>query len=144
MLVPIKEGAVVFCHERTSPAGNRRLLMVLLPSTGGKDWVRGDILDEQLQVFVLPSISWHDPLPPWRGGMLSIPYSSRALVPPQRMYAGVPDPVDPSQFSIKYEWPDGVAGFLDGRLHDDDQVTFKVRPGPGDIESAFRRGLYER
>jgi hypothetical protein len=46
-----------------------------------------------------------------------------------RIYAGQPDPNDPSHFTIRYQmW--GKEDILDGRLGNDDQVTLTPRNRP--------------
>jgi hypothetical protein len=45
------------------------------------------------------------------------------------MYAGQPDPADPSHFTIRYQmW--GQEDVLDGRLDDNDNVTLTPRHSP--------------
>jgi hypothetical protein len=46
-----------------------------------------------------------------------------------RLYAGQPDPVDSSHFTIPYETTSG-RGTIDGWLQADDTVKMQVRDGP--------------
>ena len=46
-----------------------------------------------------------------------------------RLFAGQPDPNDPSHFTIGYELND-VPGTIDGWLQDDDRLKFEYRDGP--------------
>jgi hypothetical protein len=55
-----------------------------------------------------------------------------ALVPlgPQvRLYAGRPDPADPSHFTIEYQYGE-ARGVIDGWLRQDDSIELTVRDGP--------------
>jgi|SRR5665213_1486960 len=47
----------------------------------------------------------------------------------RRFFAGQPDPVDSTHFTIGYE-EDGKKGTIDGWLQDDDTVKMQVRDGP--------------
>ena len=57
------------------------------------------------------------------GPLSAVPYGGL------RFYAGQPDPMDLSHFTIDYDTPDGV-GTLDGYLMPDDSVTIEARDGP--------------
>lgn len=46
-----------------------------------------------------------------------------------RLFAGQPDPADPSHFTIGYA-VNGRPGTIDGWLQDDERVKFRVRGGP--------------
>jgi hypothetical protein len=118
-------GATIFLHERTSPAGHRRLVSVRLqpnwnqiegfhhspiatiPATLTK-MPAGEITSEN--IAEIRRENWH-------------------RLPQLRVYAGQIDPADSSHFSIHYEmW--GQGDILDGRLGDDDRVTLKPRNPP--------------
>jgi hypothetical protein len=132
-----KSSAVAFCHERTSPGGHKRLVTVDWPDKfaflGG-----GLMLDKLLSASVYgpAQASACRPLnvnP--RPNELPI---SRYIPMPRRVFAGQSDPADASHFSIEYVWPDGLHGFIDGWLQDDDNVKLAVRSGPGHYESEPR------
>ena len=142
--VSIEEGAILFCHERISPMGNRRLIVITLPSEGGTDFIIGDLLASEMRPRAYTKIPWLGPLTFPERFTCPSGYSGRALPPPTRNFAGQPDASDPSHFSIEYEWPDGVRGFVDGWLQDDDTFKLQIRPGPGDVEAAFKRGLHRQ
>ena len=57
------------------------------------------------------------------GPLSAVPYGGL------RFYAGQPDPIDLSHFTIDYDTPDGV-GTLDGYLMPDDSVKIEARDGP--------------
>jgi hypothetical protein len=142
--IPWDEGAILFCHERTSPSGNRRLVTVLLPTPGRMDGILGDMLSEELVPTVYPLVGMIGPPLQARPQYRGLSHSGPTLPPPQRVWAGVIDPNDASHFSIDYEWPGGLRGVIDGWLRDDDTVKLSIRPGPGDVQSAFRAGVHLR
>jgi hypothetical protein len=125
---------VAFCHERISPAGHKRLVAIEYPEEG---WSIGDLLASALSTEVYEKVAWNGcprlPLP--RQGTA---WNGRHIDMPSRVFAGQCDPADASHFSIEYEWPTGLHGFIDGRLGDDDTVRLTIRPGSGDIESERR------
>ena len=104
---------VIFLHERVSPAGGRRLVVVELrngPSLGAVAYSR---------VFAL-------------GGLLDKPkelasYDGGHVFDPRaRVYAGVPDPNDASHFTFEVR-TDGATEGYDGWLTDDDQILIERR-----------------
>ena len=129
-----KAAGVVFCHDRVSPAGHRRLVTVEYPAIqmfspdGGAIWLDREGFSAQVygpagwngcrQLQAAPATAW----------LAEYPYR---LPTPSRFYAGQPDPADASHFSMEYEWSDGVHGFVDGWLNDDDTIMLKIRPGQG-------------
>jgi hypothetical protein len=111
-------GTKAFLHERRTPRGERRLVVVeFFPFSwtpvvaqaietsplAGRAEVRGYLHSE---LFLDPQS------PP------------RSL----RIFAGQPDPADASRFTIVYEW-DGRRGTIDGRLNDDDTIVLTDRDG---------------
>ena len=112
----------VFVHARRSPAGRQRLLVVsfdpLCFLAGGPQPFSADVrwLDGR----------WGDMgyaygfVPP----AFAVPASK-----PLRLFAGQPDPLDESHFTIPYD-AGGVAGTIDGWLQADDGVKLVVRDGP--------------
>jgi hypothetical protein len=126
---------LVFCHVLRDPHGNSRLVTVSLDS------IReiGDFLDRELHPTVYA--------PPTSGGAAyhtqgwGWNFSGEAIPFPRRFFAGQTDSADGSHFTIEYEWPNGVHGFIDGYLRANNHVDIAVRPGPGDVGSA--RKSYE-
>jgi len=142
------DGGVVFCHELVNPLGATRLVTVRL-SRGG---LGGGVLPKQFDAAVYAPATWTNPRPQGLGsgqlapvagaiflewGRLPMPPGSR-LLRPRRVFPGQTDPGNASHFTIEYEWPDSVHGFIDGWLLSNDAVNLVVRPGPGDIPSAER------
>ena len=124
-------GAILFLHERQSPGGRRRLVVL---RRGPKS---------PLFYYLLPltfSAQLIDPATRAEG-----PTVVAALVPtdldlripadllnsPVRCFAGQPDPDDPSHFTVRLELG-ATPGTIDGWLEDDDRVRLKFRLAPTD------------
>ena len=116
----------VFMHRRTSPGGNDRLVVVQLATLSGG----GDVYN---RIFFVPHV---DGIATLKGRP-----SLAARAAPLRgleMYRnagdwtavveGVPDPADPSHFTIDYAL-NNVPDTIDGWLNDDDTVTLAPRTG---------------
>jgi hypothetical protein len=127
-------GAVLFLGERVSPKGNRRLV-----------YLAGDPLSMSSAGRLVPFEAYEVELGTWntnpipRNGLAQIMIEfSEIRGQPLRIYAGQPDPKDPSHFTIDYEIA-GRRGTIDGYLRDRTEspdgiplVTafeFTVRPG---------------
>jgi hypothetical protein len=123
---------VLFCHELRDPGGNSRLVTVSLDSFAEI----GDLLPVQLIPDVYASPTSGGAAYPSRGRGWN--YSGQAMPFPCRFFAGQTDSAAASHFTIEYEWPDGVHGFVDGYLRANNHVDVAVRPGSGDGESARR------
>jgi hypothetical protein len=122
---------VVFLHELTSPGGSRRLVCVrYLPQspTFSPAFVAGYDYDSD----VLIPATWTRPAARVaRGSAFSVLSNIPRHPPRVRMYAGQPDPADPTHFTIRYEmW--GQSDVLDGYLDNNDGVTLKPRTLPED------------
>ncbi|HTW95551.1 MAG TPA: hypothetical protein VMD30_12190 [Tepidisphaeraceae bacterium] len=122
--------AIIFLHERTSPAGHRRLVCIDYYAGPGFDPDFVWLVDYDTYILVpaawtRPAIDrtrWYPPNDiPLGGGMKRDPFV--------RIYAGQCDPNDPAHFTIRYQmW--GQEDTLDGRLLDSDQVTLTPRNSP--------------
>jgi hypothetical protein len=122
-------GAIVFLHERTSPAGHRRLVCVrYFPPA---DSFTATFIDG----FDVECLAVHPAT--WSTGPITIPginafdvISGFPRRPPNvRVYAGQVDPDDPSHFTVRYQmW--GREDTLDGRLDDAGRVTLTPRNPP--------------
>lgn len=123
----------VFCHWRTSPSGNRRLIIVAgfldgvpdamvfdpgslmtppveLSTTGVPPWSKYEILTATNNPFAAEFWAWHNN-------------------PLFTLYAGQPDPHDASHFTFRYVAKRG-SGTIDGWLLDNDKVRFRALAGP--------------
>lgn len=114
--------ATAFCHERFTPSGRRRLVVVehFFPVTvvepGG--WGGG-----RPRVVTRESIGWD-----------AAAYAARAaaddLPGGTTVGAGSADPADPSRFTVPIALR-GVPGVLEYQLGDDDRVTSRLRDPAG-------------
>jgi hypothetical protein len=132
---PEPEASILFCHQRISPAGHVRLVVIQAPYDD-----IGQVFADSMPVYAYSPVNWHgteDTLNQYYGAS----FSGQAILPPNRFFAGHPDPADASHFTIEYEWPDGTPGIIDGYLRSDDSVKLIVRPGPGDIASEEKRAF---
>jgi hypothetical protein len=122
-------GAIVFLHERASPSGHRRLVSVrYFPDndTFTPSFVPGHTCE---LIAITPATLTKPAKVAPRMYIIDV-ISTWPRVPANvRMFAGQPDPDDPSRFTIRYQmW--GKEDILDGRLGDDDQVTLTPRNLP--------------
>jgi hypothetical protein len=143
--------ALLFMHERTSPAGKRRLVKVWCDPS----WEPAESMPGYFHWEIEQPVSpwaWASaedvPLEELLTAIEEIP-TGRLSSPPEqishiRFFAGQADPADFSHFSIKYELND-AAGMIDGWLTDEQSqwhsegeqspksvavVRFRVRSGP--------------
>lgn len=113
---PGPAAATLFLHERLTPAGRRRLVVL-----------------EELWVTIIEPGTWTGSRPRvvGRGRIERGPALADALRPLKgaepdgRSMAGVPDPRDASRFTVTAVWH-GVPATLEYRLGDDDDVTERL------------------
>jgi hypothetical protein len=122
---------ILFMHGRRAASGPVRLLVVTVGSTevypdgthhvgcGASvfepaSWTAGSVVSRKLSPLALRE--HYVLLPVWGKLRLCV-------------FAGQPDPLDASRFTIRFDL-DGKEGTIEGRLGDDDGVTFVVRNGP--------------
>jgi hypothetical protein len=124
----------IFCHERTSPSGQHRLVVLQL---GGNLTNSGD---RHLfsQIFE-PNLFGGRKIAegyPWTGRQLMEEGSvTDTLLLAWRIYPGLPDPRDGSHFTIDYETKDHKRGTIDGWLQDNAVIRLSARPGPIDVNA---------
>jgi len=112
---------VVFMHEMRTPDGRPRIVVVYcnpiyLPSAS--------VVQSLGPVSIDPAKGWSlTSRPAFRGGHVPGGYPAGDNV---QLFAGQPDPSDPTRFTMAFIRK-GRAGTVDGRLDDDDVVTFQVR-----------------
>jgi hypothetical protein len=119
-------GAIVFLHERTSPAGNRRLVVVrYFPEARSFTGQFFPGFNYEARA-IIPATLKQPPSYTSFGFAYSIASGTPRVPPNVRMYSGLADPNDASHFTIRYEmW--GMSDVLDGYLDDRDVVTLKPR-----------------
>lgn len=123
VMSPNPQGPVLYLHERTTPGGVRRLVVVRrVPPAQRQSW------DVPLGLAVslwrprpfpyadVAMTSWmdFDPLP----RAFEANQSTASL----KLFAGQTDPNDPSRFTISFETVDG-SGVLEGKLQDGETPT---------------------
>jgi hypothetical protein len=105
-LAPTNDG-FAFLHERTTPAGTRLLIVADFFAAGGQ---------LILEVRVLRSAGLRP-----GSGLVQVGQGSMVAYParggPMRVFAGQPDPTDPSRFTIAYE-SGGKREVIEGKLVD--------------------------
>lgn len=109
-----------FCHERRTPDGRRRLVVV-------EHWMEVLVIEPAGAFGGPPTVLAHQRY--WRMfGTLSS--YTEGLPPSIRVGAGLPDPADASRFTMPFVFY-GIAGTYEGRLGDDDRVTIRLLDEPG-------------
>jgi hypothetical protein len=125
---------VLFLHERTSPAGHRRL--VAIESQDGF---------MNAATFVDSSIPWKSPIQAWysqsnTGPVLAIVsrLSDFGWAPPtDGLEVGEADPNDKAYFTLRFSIRE-IPGTIDGYLRDDDTVALRVRDSASLVEQLRR------
>jgi hypothetical protein len=124
-------GAILFLHERTSSAGNRRLVCLRYYAET-YSFTPSFINDYNCdtQVYALATLT-AAPSPANQSMSVDVISGFPRHPPRVRIYAGQIDPNDAAHFTIRYEmW--GKSDILDGRLNNDDSVTLHPRHSPVD------------
>jgi hypothetical protein len=131
-LSPANRAAVVFCHELTSRAGVRRLVII----ERGVEWPHYPYNPLNLDVVMMePTGLTGQPIdrtPTYP----NIIYTGATAIEPVPLYifAGQPDPSDAAHFTIRYRVGANAEHTVDGRLKDDaSDVTLTFRTPAGGI-----------
>lgn len=115
-------GPVLFLHERTNSRGEHRLVVVEGWPVNGRGFaVSASVLRQSSRLATPQMIT--------PASLHLLPTLSEISGERLRLYAGQPDPMEPSHFTIRYE-VNGTPGTLDGWLRDDDGVTLLRREPP--------------
>jgi hypothetical protein len=117
-------GGLVFLHERSTPAGDSFIVVcVISPMWGGQGVL--------FQLSEFRPAGWSSGIIPRNGLNTSLPEIDRALAAGKhvRLYAGQPDPLDSTHFTIRCEI-DGKQEFIDG-YEGDRKVGADGVPVPG-------------
>jgi hypothetical protein len=121
--------ATIFMHALQTPAGKPRLVIVRY-SPEQKLFTPGFLSDRNtFWISIVPAPLLGMPM----GTMESVAEDSRSTWPRQapnvRIFAGQPDPADPSHFTIRYQmW--GQEDIIDGTIDDREMVSFRPRNPP--------------
>jgi hypothetical protein len=129
------ECAILFCHRRTTSGGHDRLVIVTRRVMRFQEWDDIDIGECFGVHIITPASFGHNPSvrievggPTGDKPVPILSYTRRA-----RFFEGSADATDHSHFTIGYHM-DGVAGVIDGWLHDDpiygERVLMRVQSGP--------------
>jgi len=104
---------LVFLHERVTPSGDKQLVAVVLTGYSRRNlqFDAGLSAADRCSIYTTP---------------VDIEHLDTGLL---RLYAGQPDPADPSHFTIGYDM-NGKPGTIDGWLENDRSVEIQVRDGP--------------
>jgi len=132
--------AVFFLHERVSPGGRRRLVVVPLELSNLRERAGPRWFFEGTRICaceVVPPWSSHpglqrDPSVP-NTYLAGVRFSDEpnleiGIAQSVQVFNGQPDPLDASHFTIRYA-VDGKQRFIDGWLQDDDTVRLSLRDG---------------
>lgn len=122
-------GAIMFLHERVSPAGHHRLVAVsYAPETDSFQPAFIEGYDCEA-CAASPATSFTPLVIAPKMYPLDVMSGYPRHPPLVRVYAGQPDPNDPAHFTIRYQmW--GQEDVLDGRLLDNDDVSLTPRHLP--------------
>ena len=118
----------LFCHERHTPDGRRRLVTV-------EGWRYCTVIDPVAwSGGDGPRVVWQEKLG-YAPAITDAIDASGGLSGPSRFMAGVPDPVDPTRFSALFVTR-GVPATFEYRLGNDDRVTMRLLDPEGFIARA--------
>jgi hypothetical protein len=122
-------GGQIFMHEMRTPSGKRRLAIVrYLPEQDV--FTPSMVISYNLTVTVVtPATAFSLPVARRQEDPVDVTSGWQSNPPNVRMYAGQPDPNDPSHFTIRYQmW--GQEDIVDGRLDDRERITLTQRHMP--------------
>ncbi len=119
----------LFVHERRSPAGHRRLVVIWTAGNGIRPTATGATPDNQVGVMLVGTVidgtsSNEVALQEWLAPQSVAENRTTPLY--LRFYAGQPDAADPSHFTIRYQIGD-YSDALDGYLEDNDNIALFPR-----------------
>jgi hypothetical protein len=122
-------GGQILLHELQTPSGKRRLVMVRYhpeKDTFTPAMVVGYNVDVTI---VTPATAFSLPVARRQDDPIDVTSGFPPHPPNVRIFAGQPDPGDPSHFTIRYQmW--GQEDIVDGRLDDHERITLTQRHMP--------------
>ena len=130
--------STVYVGRRDAPAGDGRMVHVRFRAQPGSDG--GEMLGTLYPSLFVPGTAWREPVDAkfhlGAGGRpLDLCWPKGADF---RLFAGQPDPADPSRFTIAYEY-EGRPGEVVGRLDADEAVTLTPSTGVVETRTTTRR-----
>ena len=125
--------SMVYVHEQTSRAGHHRLAIVTYAFDEIASVPARFLQCRFMSVSIIPAKLRQAPAFSPKTYEVSIINGIDHQLPNTRIFAGQPDPADPSHFTIRYQlW--GQEDIIDGKLQDDDRVTLTPRNLPSEPE----------
>jgi hypothetical protein len=110
---------ILFLHERISPSGHRRLVLVENVTANALSITSG-----MIPRVIVPGTIWSPARELSEQKLLE--FSGRYIE--AQFYFGQPDPSDASHFTIDFDVKEHARhGTIDAWLNDDETVTFKLR-----------------
>ncbi|HYE19072.1 MAG TPA: hypothetical protein VEA69_11545 [Tepidisphaeraceae bacterium] len=119
-----------FCHERFTPAGRRRLVVV----EGWRRSARATVVEPSGWTGGRPRVAWRG-MPEWDRTTEDALGSTNYLPGSLRVGAGTPDPADRSRWTAPFVFC-GVPGTFEYQLADDDTVTVRLLDPAGFMAKA--------
>ncbi|MEZ0266347.1 MAG: hypothetical protein ACAI43_16580, partial [Phycisphaerae bacterium] len=130
--------STTFCHERFTPAGRRRLVVV----EGWRSEDQATVVEPGGWTGGRPRVAWRG-MPEWDRATNDSLNSAAELRGPTRLGAGAPDPADRSRWTVPVVF-NGVLGMLEYRLADDDTVTVRLLDPAGFVARAEAANAAQR
>lgn len=133
---PPAKAAVAFLHERRSPSGTSYLVCIRFDSSSGNGvFIHGGLKLGVMEMYsnvAVPATLTNLPVPvpqPQRNPDRMPGSNDHRVVPTPQIFAGQPDPNDPSHFTIQYQmW--GQSDTVDGYIDNNGIVTLTQRSPP--------------
>jgi hypothetical protein len=119
---------LAFLHDRQTPGGAHRLVAVELTPMCSAGPPNGDTYIPMLAVTLIV-VTPSDELPSSPAAGRAVVYGLGPIKGKLVIFAGQPDPSDPTHFTIGYR-VDDIPGVMDAHLRDDDTVAFRFISGP--------------
>lgn len=133
-MIPTTGQPVLFCHARQVPGGGVQLVVV---DFSAKKWgipPSGTTLYVLVWRLYTPEQASFSRRPMPNEQVQGLTFGlTRSSPEPLRFFAGQPDPIDSSHFTIKYELGQ-KSGTIDGYLRSNGKLDFSIRDGPAKVD----------
>jgi hypothetical protein len=121
---------IIFLHELTIPSGNKRLVAIAYDPEQNT-FCPAFIAGYNYHDITLTPATWTQaPVVNFRGYAIDVISGFPRQPPRVRIFAGQPDPADPSHFTIRYQFWE-QEDTIDGRIDAAGNVTLTQRKIPG-------------